>query len=544
MEQDVFATNLALMANAVRICQMDPGKCSPTDRKEAENFLIQLRSTIEFPIKFSEYVLEATDDDSVRYHAVALFKEAILKDWSKLDTLEIEHGWKYLLNFSYNHAPLIPVFLSNELLQTVAMIVKRGTFDGKSGETDKIYELVLDLISSRNVTLQTDLKKIFELSLRVLHDLTTGSWHSRDQTVLTCRFLNLAVCILTWNFGSKYLPKGLTCCLHSQVRSSENDPCTSSIHCLVQLASLCGVIFPNDAARDKYLNTFITSLLNVFSDGVNEWEIVNFSEIILKLFTYHALGTFRRLDSNLAVRFFEYVATATCSFCQKAARESLLECDDTIYQEAFAKLLEGWTIQLKAEERLEKNENGSKTLTDHAKRVFDCYLNCHLSKYNDFVANGVPHEKEMNELTEDDKERFVEVLHYIGIFGRHCAGEATNRLIELIGKIFRWVSIECDFMRNGKCSLLSPQVAETASWSLRRILNAFCETDERYSSPPAILCPLKARYEYMINILMKNSNISTPNNFTTSDLLDVLDCFSGLLQGIGSKDAKALFQWG
>lgn len=36
---------------------------------------------------------------------------------------------------------------------TVSTIVKRGTFDGKSGETDKIFETAAKMIASNDVNL-------------------------------------------------------------------------------------------------------------------------------------------------------------------------------------------------------------------------------------------------------------------------------------------------------------------------------------------------------------------------------------------------------
>lgn len=60
-----------------------------------------------------------------------------------------------------------------------------------------------------------DLRRVFELCLQVLHHLLNNAAMLYDKTngysVLAARLLYVAESVLNWNFGSRLLPKRITC---------------------------------------------------------------------------------------------------------------------------------------------------------------------------------------------------------------------------------------------------------------------------------------------------------------------------------------------
>lgn len=646
---------------ATQIVHNPSSSINLSERKEAENFLLNLRTSTA-PFEFCHFVLENDSTSNyVQFQIISILKESILREWHTLNSEEIENLWKYLLHFVYEKNYSLPAFVSNEILLVIAMIIKRGTFDGKSGETEKIYESVETMLGSNNPQMITlacqillnicteycttwtsnigltwdfhvrakrhfelsDLKRIFELTLRVLYNAigslqSSSPSQSSDSATMKLfeRFLNLSLCILSWNFGSKNLPKRLTYVvefssafslhppdtwrdlflnedvlkfffmLHSHLKMANSELKNISLQCLVQLASLCGSIFPNDVSRDKYLALFVATILQVFLN-VNRDEAVNFGEMIQKLFTYNPLAFFRRFDKNLFDQFFDLLTRITIEFCEQATLESFSHIDDTVYQEAYLKLLDGWAVQLKTDSRSEENGNGKKMLAQHADAIFDCFLKCHFSApvgQRPFEINK-DIEEDFNE-NEDDKDCFAETLLNIGIFGRHSIGRNINTLtsllvqtlnkyinlfepdqnsceiaqnnllsvqedmhwllliianfltlseietlfyvpvdihnfacnngqcselassqtflvasmtdpiglsifpptcvdpiVGLISCVLKWSNMEKRLLEQNRIGFLSPQVSETTCWSLKRILSAYCESDERYATP-------------------------------------------------------------
>jgi len=52
--------------------------------------------------------------------------------------------------------------------------------------------------------------------------------------------------------------------------------------------------------------------------------------------------------------------------------------------------------------------------------------------------------------------------------------------------VLKWATMEKHLLERGRIPVLSPQVAESTCWCLRRVLSAYCETDERYAAPSEV----------------------------------------------------------
>jgi hypothetical protein len=113
-----------------------------------------------------ETLSEASQNEYVIYQTTRALRESTLREWSVMSLEAIEAVWQYLLQFAIHKSKLVAdrkqswqlvCSLSNyvtaELLQAVAIILKRGTFDTKTGETDLFYSSIEQMVASGDLRL-------------------------------------------------------------------------------------------------------------------------------------------------------------------------------------------------------------------------------------------------------------------------------------------------------------------------------------------------------------------------------------------------------
>lgn len=95
---------------------------SPALRREAENFLLQLRGMPK-PYELCKQVLAQSNLPAAQFHAAAAIKAAISREWTLVDKAESSTLRDELLLFSVNKTGLVP-FVLRAILDTVATITK------------------------------------------------------------------------------------------------------------------------------------------------------------------------------------------------------------------------------------------------------------------------------------------------------------------------------------------------------------------------------------------------------------------------------------
>ncbi|XP_029458384.1 exportin-4 isoform X5 [Rhinatrema bivittatum] len=310
---------------------------------------------------------------------------------------------------------------------------------------------------------EEDLRQIFMLTVEVLQEFSRRENLNAQMSSVFQRYLALANQVLSWNFlppnlGRHYIAMfessqnvmlkpteswretlldsrvmELFFTVHRKIRE-DSDMAQDSLQCLAQLASLHGLIFPDERSQVDYLAHFIEGLLNTINGiEIEDSEAVGISNIISNLITVFPRNILTAIPNELFSSFVNCLTHLTCSFGRSAALEEVLDKDDMVYMEAYDKLLESWLTLVQDDKHFHKG-----FFTQHAVQVFNSYIQCHLAApdgtRNLQTANGVAthEEEEINELQEDDRDLFSDQLASIGMLGRIASDHCIPLLISLL----------------------------------------------------------------------------------------------------------------
>ncbi|EKX40787.1 hypothetical protein GUITHDRAFT_113055 [Guillardia theta CCMP2712] len=97
-------------------------------RVAAENFLVNVRKA-ENSLQLARQVLESSQRDSACFQAACMLKEGVLRDWSKLTADDRREMKSYVLQYVIQKKLSMKHFVRHQLLQAVAIMVKRGWFE-------------------------------------------------------------------------------------------------------------------------------------------------------------------------------------------------------------------------------------------------------------------------------------------------------------------------------------------------------------------------------------------------------------------------------
>ncbi|KAL3883791.1 hypothetical protein ACJMK2_030022 [Sinanodonta woodiana] len=225
------------LEQASAIVLAPPNLVTAEQRHVAEGIILEFRKTKQ-PYSICKYILENSETDYVLFQAAAAIKEGVVREWSLLSGDDIESLRSFLLRFITQHISL-QSYVREQILQSVAVIIKRGTLDSNGASLDALFQDVTQLISSGNVTMQlvacsilmallneyssssrtstvgftwefhmkckrafeaNDLKRVFLFSLQVLHEIEKqASPLPRETTAVLNRFLTITETVLCWD---------------------------------------------------------------------------------------------------------------------------------------------------------------------------------------------------------------------------------------------------------------------------------------------------------------------------------------------------------
>ncbi|KAL5009683.1 hypothetical protein ScPMuIL_011988 [Solemya velum] len=496
------------LEQATQIVLAPPNIVTSEQRHTAENVILAFRKT-KLPYNTCRFILENSKCDYVLFQAATTIKESVVREWTLLSAEDIESLRSFLLRFITQNISL-QSYVREQILQTVAVILKRGTVDTKGANRETLFQDVTQLISSGNVTMQlvacsmltallneyssssrtssmgftwefhtrckrafeeNDLKRVFLFALQVLNEIEKQpSPLPREATAVLNRLLSISEHVLCWEFTPKsnilsnfngffsilqmnqnitlkpndtwretLLDKNMLQLffrVHKKVRHN-SEMSHHSVQCLSQLASLNGPVFPNDPARADYLTAFIEGLLQMLASiDLQDYENLGISNIFKNLVMMFPVVCFDAIPKNIFESFINQLTTLTCSTGKQAAMEEVLQKDDTIYMEAYEKMLETWMEligNLKGASTSDVRVVSMEFLKPHAVEVFNSYIKCHMSGPDGTrPQNSFQDEEEIDEIEQDDRDKFSDQLCSIGILGRMVPEHSIPLLARII----------------------------------------------------------------------------------------------------------------
>ncbi|XP_066276643.1 exportin-4-like [Branchiostoma lanceolatum] len=121
---------------------------SAEQRHAAEQFLLDFRKT-KNPYTVCCCLMEQTRNDYVIFQCACTLKEAILREWAQQSPTNVHSLRDFLMQFVLNR-PSLPVYVREEIVLTVAVIVKRGTLDSSADDRNHFISQLTKLIHSDN----------------------------------------------------------------------------------------------------------------------------------------------------------------------------------------------------------------------------------------------------------------------------------------------------------------------------------------------------------------------------------------------------------
>ncbi|KIH53351.1 hypothetical protein ANCDUO_16525 [Ancylostoma duodenale] len=262
--------DICVLERAAETLLGPPNLVSPESRREAEQLFHNIKQ--ELTIETAGQVIRNTKNQCVLFQIAQMTGEIVLRDWVLLSREQIVHTYKMLLEFVAQREDLSH-YARTEFLRSVAMILKRGILDGKTGDQEELFQLIHNLLVNQHHRLQaiggelisaitqqfssswrntkfsitwdfhvraksefedTGLRRLLEMSLKTLHALASQSDILPDEFARricdkflevrcsSCEyfisppsdnwFFKVAETTLSWNFASKIFRRVFSLC--------------------------------------------------------------------------------------------------------------------------------------------------------------------------------------------------------------------------------------------------------------------------------------------------------------------------------------------
>ncbi|VDM70037.1 unnamed protein product, partial [Strongylus vulgaris] len=189
-----------------------PNLVSLESRREAEQLFHNIKQ--ELTIETAGQVIRNTQNQFVLFQIAQMTGEIVLRDWVLLSKEQIINTYKMLLEFVAQREDLSH-YAQTEFLRSVAMILKRGILDGKTGDQEELFEMIHNLLVNQHQRLQaiggeliSAITQQFSSSWRNTKFSITWDFHVKAKTEFeagfySLSFLNHIICRKLNNFFLK-----------------------------------------------------------------------------------------------------------------------------------------------------------------------------------------------------------------------------------------------------------------------------------------------------------------------------------------------------
>ncbi|KAJ0183373.1 hypothetical protein K1T71_001349 [Dendrolimus kikuchii] len=496
---------------AAQMLMAPPNMVTSEQRHQAESVFLEFRST-KNPYQLCREILEKSTSDYVLFEAAGLIKSALIREWSLLSDNDIISLREYLLSYLLNKDT--PPFLREKLLQTIAIIIKRGSIDdgGRErkvllGELEKIIlsspinqqklacALILAIMQEYAITVKSadvgliwevhfrlkksfealDLKRIFRFTVGVLEQIVrSGHRPEGEQALLTKQLLTIVETVLCWSHVSPLLSKRLIGAfeaiyesdtapalrlslnwrdtimqpellslffeIHMYVRSNP-DLASPSLICLVQLASLSGVVVSVSNLKQQYLENYVNSFLNMMTYiQPFEREMLGISDIYRRLIQFFSPP----MIAATPPAFLQNLTTLTCHCIRGAVMEERVN-DDTVWRESLNKFLHTWSSIVH-----DTDGYSHETLLNPCIEIFNTYIQCRLAPPDGTRGAEINDDDLKDDLEEDERKLHSNVLLTIGAIARKAPAHCCHVLFTLLQDRSKRLESQLQLMHMGK----------------------------------------------------------------------------------------------
>ncbi|XP_048485635.1 exportin-4 [Plutella xylostella] len=570
---------------AAQMLMAPPNLVSSEQRHQAESVFMEFRST-KNPYQLCREILEKSSSDYVLFEAAGLLKTALIREWSLLTESDISSLREYLLNYLMRKET--PPFLREKLLQTIAIIIKRGSIDdgGRErkallGELEKIIisspigqqklacSLILAIMQEYAITVKSadvgliweihfrlkksfeamDLKRIFRFTVGVLEQIVrSGHRPEGEQALLTKQLLTIVETVLCWGQVSPLLPKRLIGVfeavyesdtapalrlslnwrdtilqpevialffdIHMYVRSNP-DLANPSLTCLVQLASLSGIVVSDANLKKQYLENYVNSFLNMMSNiQPFDREMLGISDIYRRLIQFFSPS----MVAALPPAFLQNLTSLTCHCIRGSVIEEVAN-DDTVWRESLNKFLHTWSSLVHDTEGY-----STEALQNPCIEVFNTYLQSRLAPPDG--TRGTENSEAScddikDDIEEDERKQHSNVLLTIGAVARKAPAHCCHVLFTLLQDRSKRLESQLQLMHMGKLPVSGGEqlvsLFEDLHWILMitgHFIAIDCTEGETVMIPPEIIhyslvenCSIDASLKYLVGETTSTENV-------------------------------------
>ncbi|CAH2084614.1 unnamed protein product [Euphydryas editha] len=499
---------------AAQVLMAPPNLVTSEQRHQAESVFLEFRST-KNPYQLCREILEKSTTDCVLFEGAGLIKTALIREWNMLSADDISSLREYLLSYLLRRE--VPTYLKEKLLQTIAVIIKRGSINDGGRERRALLDelekiilsstisqqklacsLILAIMQEYAITVKSadvgliwevhfklkksfegqDLKRIFRFTVGVLEQIVrSGHQPEGEQAALTKQLLTIVENILCWNHVSPLLSKRLIGAfeaiyesdtapalrlslnwrdtiiqpelialffeIHMYVRNNP-DLLNSSLTCLVQLASLSGVVVSASNLKQQYLENYVNSFVRILGFiQPSEREMLGISQIYRRLVQFFTAP----MIASTPPAFLQYLTQYTCHCIRGSVIEEGIN-DDTVWRESLNKFLHTWSSIVH-----DADGFSNETLMNPCIEIFNTYLQCRLAppdgtrghESSDGCNNDI-----RDDMEEDERQLHSNVLLTIGAIARKAPAHCCHVLHTLLTDRSKRLESNLQLMHMGK----------------------------------------------------------------------------------------------
>ncbi|XP_034829098.1 exportin-4-like isoform X1 [Maniola hyperantus] len=525
------------LETAAQMLMAPPNLVSSEQRHQAESVFLEFRST-KNPYQLCREILEKSTSDYVLFEAAGLIKTALIREWNLLSENDISSLREYLL--SYLLRKEAPPFLKEKLLQTIAVIIKRGSISDGGRERKALLDelekiilsspisqqklacsLILSIMQEYAITVKSadvgliwevhfrlkksfealDLKRIFRFTVGVLEQIVRSGHHPEgEQALLTKQLLTIVETVLCWSHVSPYLSKRLIGAfeaiyesdtapalrlslnwkdtimqpelialffeIHMYVRTTP-ELANPSLTCLVQLASLSGVVVSAGNLKQQYLQYFenyVNSFMRMlaFIQPLDR-EMLGISDIYRRLVQFFTPA----MIASTPPAFLQNLTNYTCHCIRGSIIEEGVN-DDTVWRESLNKFLHTWSSIVH-----DTNEFSNERLMSPCIEIFMTYLQCRLAppdgtrgtESSDGCGDDIK-----DEVEDDERLLHSNVLLTIGAIARKAPAHCCHVLFNLLTDRSKRLENQLQLMHMGKLQVSGGEQLVTLFEDLHWIL--------------------------------------------------------------------------